>query len=117
MHKIIIADDSRKARTIIAEAVAAYKPNIEICEVENGKEFVERVGKERFDLAIIDHLMPIMTGLEAITEIRNLYSKEKLPICMLTALDIKEEADRIFKKLAKKNPKQLMIIDKKIAEI
>ena len=33
------------------------------------------------------------------------------------ALDIKEEADRIFKKLAKKNPKQLMIIDKKIAEI
>ena len=33
------------------------------------------------------------------------------------ALDVKEEADRIFKKLAKKNPKQLMIIDKKIAEI
>ncbi len=33
------------------------------------------------------------------------------------ALDIKEEADKIFKKLAKKNPKQVMILDKKIAEI
>lgn len=33
------------------------------------------------------------------------------------ALDIKEEADKIFKKLAKKNPKQLMIINKKIQEI
>ena len=32
-------------------------------------------------------------------------------------LDIKEEADNIFKKLSKKNPKQLEIIDKKIQEV
>ena len=32
-------------------------------------------------------------------------------------LDVKPEADKIFRKLAKKNPKQLMIINKKIAEI
>lgn len=32
-------------------------------------------------------------------------------------LEIKEEADNIFSKLAKKNPKQLMIIGKKIDEI
>ncbi|MBI5390505.1 addiction module toxin RelE [Candidatus Woesearchaeota archaeon] len=32
-------------------------------------------------------------------------------------LDIKPEADRIFSKLAKRNPKQLQMIDKKIKEI
>ncbi len=32
-------------------------------------------------------------------------------------LYIKEEADKIFQKLAKKNPHQLSIIDKKITEI
>lgn len=32
-------------------------------------------------------------------------------------LDIKPEADKIFKKLAKKNKRQLKIIDKKIEEI
>ncbi len=32
-------------------------------------------------------------------------------------LEIKEEADRIFSKLARKNPKQLEIIDKKIKAI
>ncbi len=32
-------------------------------------------------------------------------------------LEIKPEADKIFSKLAKKNPKQLLIIDKKIQEI
>lgn len=32
-------------------------------------------------------------------------------------LDIKPEADRIFKKLAKKNPKQIGIIHNKILEI
>ncbi len=31
-------------------------------------------------------------------------------------LEIKPEADKIFSKLAKKNPRQLMIIDKKIKE-
>ena len=32
-------------------------------------------------------------------------------------LDIKPEADKIFKKLARKNQRQLKIIDKKITEI
>jgi len=32
-------------------------------------------------------------------------------------LEIKEEADKIFRKLSKKNPKQLKIISKKIKEI
>ena len=32
-------------------------------------------------------------------------------------LDIKPEADKIFSKLAKKNKKQLLIIEKKITEI
>ena len=32
-------------------------------------------------------------------------------------LEIKEEAHNLFKKLSKKNPKQLKIIDKKIKEI
>ena len=32
-------------------------------------------------------------------------------------LDIKPEADKIFQKLAKKNPHQLKIIDKKLTEI
>ena len=32
-------------------------------------------------------------------------------------LEIKEEADRIFKKLSKKNPHQLLIINKKIQEM
>jgi len=32
-------------------------------------------------------------------------------------LDIKPEVDKIFSKLAKKNPKQLRIVDKKIKEI
>lgn len=33
------------------------------------------------------------------------------------ALEVKEEADKIFQKLAKKNPMQLKIIDKKVKEI
>ena len=33
------------------------------------------------------------------------------------SLEVKEEADRIFRKLAKKNSKQLSIINKKIHEI
>ncbi len=33
------------------------------------------------------------------------------------SLEVRESADRIFKKLAKKNPKQIMVIEKKISQI
>jgi len=77
----------------------------------SGKEALEWIkNKDPFDIAILDMLMPEMDGLTLSTEIRNIRTKEELPIIMLTSAgnyDIdKELADKLFSAFVSKPIKQ-----------
>ena len=43
------------------------------------------VKRERYDLILMDYLMPILDGVEATKEIRKLFSRRELPIVAVTA--------------------------------
>lgn len=58
---------------------------------KNGKEAIEFYGSEKFDLVILDIMLPYINGFEIAERIRS--SDPKLPILMLTAKT--EKADRI----------------------
>ena len=51
----------------------------------NGVEAVEMVKRERYDLILMDYLMPVMDGVEATREIRKLFSRREIPIVAVTA--------------------------------
>ena len=51
----------------------------------NGVEAMEMVKRERYDLILMDYLMPVMDGVEATREIRKLFSRRELPIVAVTA--------------------------------
>jgi CheY-like chemotaxis protein len=56
---------------------------------ENGFEGVQMFKKQKFDLILMDLMMPVMNGFEATNEIRNIESKKpelgRTPIVALTA--------------------------------
>ncbi len=82
MIRILIADDSELTRVVLRDLLS-QDPGVEIAgEVSDGRSAVEQTAKLKPDLVIMDVMMPIMGGLEAVSEIM---AKTPTPILMLSA--------------------------------
>ena len=68
--KILLADDEKTTREILARSLIAHGFDIETAS--NGFEALEKIQTEPFDLLITDLLMPNMTGTELIEKARQL---------------------------------------------
>lgn len=89
MYKLLIVDDESAIRSLIAK-YAAYE-GYEIDQAENGMQAVEKCRSEKYDLVILDIMMPELDGFSA----GRLIKKEdpEVPIILLSARG--EEYDRI----------------------
>ncbi len=85
-YKILIVEDN-KINQIVTKNLLE-KQDYQCIVVQNGKEALEEVRNNKYDLVLMDINMPIMNGNEA-TEIIREFNKE-LPIIALTAADIEE---------------------------
>ncbi|HLX67406.1 MAG TPA: response regulator transcription factor [Puia sp.] len=81
--KILIADDQSAMKLLIKKCLAAEYPAGLIEDVKNGQELVTRVLADQWDLVISDISMPVMTGLEALEEIRK--HVPHLPVIILSS--------------------------------
>jgi len=70
MHKILIVDDERPARILLAEMISYCIPDSEITLAESAFSAMEYSQKKNFDLLFVDISMPEMTGLELLEELR-----------------------------------------------
>ena len=88
MQKILIVDDEAK----IIEVLKAYAEaeNYEVDGAENGFEAIEKCKNNKYDLVIMDVMMPKLDGFSAVKEIRAFSS---VPVIMLSARG--EEDDKI----------------------
>jgi PAS domain S-box-containing protein len=89
--RILLVEDNEMNRFVAINALQPYK--MKIIEAENGKEAIEILKNETFDLILMDLQMPIMGGLEATKIIRNIL-KASIPIIALTANAFKSEIDK-----------------------
>ena len=94
---ILIVDDNEMNRTVALGLLAPLSMNIDTAC--NGMEAVDKVQNNRYDLVFMDHMMPVMDGLEATEIIRSLGSDyyTKLPIIALTANVLKESQEQFIK--------------------
>lgn len=69
MIRILLADDSLLVRTVLRDLLSR-DPDINIvAEVADGRSAVDETLRLRPDLVVMDILMPVMDGLEAVVEI------------------------------------------------
>lgn len=85
---ILIVDDEKE----IADLVALYLENegFRVVKCYDGEEALRHIREEKFDLAILDIMLPGVSGLEICRRIREKYT---YPVIMLTAKG--EETDKI----------------------
>ncbi len=88
---VLLVEDNELNRVVACNTLKAF--NIIVTEAVNGKEAVNAVKENRFDLILMDIQMPEMNGFEATRVIREKL-KVKTPIIALTANAIKTEIDK-----------------------
>ena len=71
---IIIADDDKNIRFFLKSLLLELRNNITIYEASNGLELVNLVSDINPDLAFVDISMPLLNGLDAITESKKINS-------------------------------------------
>jgi DNA-binding response OmpR family regulator len=89
MAKILICDDEAGLRKTLKKY--AESNGHETVEAGNGKEALEACKKDKFDIIIMDVMMPEMDGFSAVKEIRK---NSSVPIIMLSARG--EEYDKVI---------------------
>ena len=80
MKKILIAEDNDSNFILMGYILKKY---YEYDRAKNGQEAVNMVVAQDYDLILMDMKMPVMDGLEATRQIRNM--RPDLPIIALTA--------------------------------
>ncbi|WP_050607286.1 response regulator transcription factor [Clostridium niameyense] len=91
VYKILIVDDDKP----IVEFLNIFltKEGYEVETAYNGREALEKINNEKFNLILMDIMMPKMDGFEAIKKIREIMD---IPIIFLTAKDSQQDKIKGF---------------------
>ncbi|HRP02650.1 MAG TPA: response regulator transcription factor [Candidatus Kapabacteria bacterium] len=68
--KVVLADDHEIVRAGIKRLLSVDKSIKVVAEAQNGAEAIEAVQYHKPDIALLDILMPVMTGIEAVKNIK-----------------------------------------------
>lgn len=84
LYDILIVDDNMLNLKVAQRILSDYKFNI-TC-LQSGAEAIEKIkGGARYDLIFLDHMMPLMDGIQTLKTLKNLEGVKVPPVIALTA--------------------------------
>ena len=94
--RVLVAEDNELNSFMLAHMLRSWNCKVDI--VKNGRLALEKVESEQYDLILMDTHMPIMSGFEAIKEIKNHIIPEKhgIPIITISASVLEHEQAAAF---------------------
>jgi signal transduction histidine kinase/DNA-binding response OmpR family regulator len=92
--RVLLAEDTPANQKLVTYVLSKRGHSVEV--VQNGKQALEAVGQEDFDVVLMDVQMPVMDGFQATQTVRKLSDpkKARLPIIAMTAHALKGDAER-----------------------
>jgi DNA-binding response OmpR family regulator len=87
--RILLVDDEQSIQTLLKYPL--LKDGYEVVAALDGREALDRFAEQRFDLVVLDIMLPSVDGIEVCRRMR---SRSQVPIIMLTAKD--DEIDKVL---------------------
>ena len=92
MLKILIAEDDRELRQLFSHVLT--RNGYAVKGVSNGKEALDAMDNDYFDLVITDIMMPVLDGYELVRQLRDIGNIT--PVLMITAKDAFDDMSQGF---------------------
>jgi CheY-like chemotaxis protein len=93
--KILLAEDDPSIQ-IIAKLTLQKVGGHEVVLASNGREAYEKALAEKFDLIVLDGMMPEMDGFEACRELKKNPDTENIPVIFMTAKNQQNDIEEGF---------------------
>lgn len=81
--RILVVDDSTLNQDLVRGILRGTK--IKIDTAINGEEALEKLEEQKYHMVLMDHMMPVMDGMEALKLIRERNLCQGVPVVVLTA--------------------------------
>ncbi len=82
-HRILIVDDSKLARMVMASAFRRLRPDWELVEAGDADGALKAIAANSVDIALVDFNMPGIDGLELVARIRGIHPT--MPVAVVSA--------------------------------
>jgi CheY-like chemotaxis protein len=81
--RVLVVDDSATVRRIVSAVLT--EAGLSVSGAGDGAEALERVQRERFDLVLVDFVMPRLNGFQFAQAVRSVASLRALPLVLMSA--------------------------------
>src|SRR5437763_187920 len=80
---LLVVDDNEMNRDILRRRL--LKQGHTVVESSGGREALDLINTQKFDLVLLDIEMPGMNGIEVLRQIRRQFTQIELPVIMVTS--------------------------------
>ncbi len=91
--QILVVEDNQDLRELIIQMLVFE--DYDILTAKDGEEALELISLHRFDLILLDIMLPSISGMEVLTKIRSAKDSQvkNLPVVMVTAKSLIDDID------------------------